>query len=93
MLDQISDVDIVFIEPSFRASQSLVTDLDAYLWWHKWTPLRAATWLGVRLCSLADVRRAKAATSSGYLAVLQKRRTADQVSNEGGTTVTESSVH
>lgn len=72
MLSEVTDATIVSIEPSFAAVQSLISDIDAYLWWHKWTPLRAAPWLGIRLTSLRNGRNMAATSSSGYVAVLHK---------------------
>lgn len=72
MLNEVVGAEVVYIRPSFSASQSLLTDIDAYLWWHKWTPLRPATWLGIRLTSLRGRRNVPATSSSGLVAVLRK---------------------
>lgn len=73
MLSQVREVDVVSIAPSFTAVQSLVSDVDAYLWWRRWTVLRAGSWLAIRLASLAGGRAKDDDTSSGYLAVLRRR--------------------
>lgn len=73
MLGTVTSADTLFIAPSFTAAQSLLSDLDGYFWWHRWTPLRVGPWLGIRLTSLRNGRTLLASSSSGYLAVLQKR--------------------
>ncbi|HEX8771623.1 MAG TPA: methyltransferase domain-containing protein, partial [Acidimicrobiales bacterium] len=72
MLGEVAGASIVTLEPSFAPSQSLLSDLDAYLWWHKWTPLRVVPWLGIRLASRRAVRPVPAESSSGYVALLRK---------------------
>jgi ubiquinone/menaquinone biosynthesis C-methylase UbiE len=71
MLDNIDGAEIISIQPSFSSLQSLVSDIDGFLWWKHWTLLRVFPWLAIRLASRArvgyDNRR-----SSGYLAVLHK---------------------
>ena len=72
MLNEVVGIDLLSVEPSFSAAQSLVTDVDAYLWWHKWTVLRPATWLGIRIASRQRPGMGAPASSSGYVAVLRK---------------------
>lgn len=72
MLNTVAGANTLFITPSFTAAQSLLSDLDACLWWHKWTPLRVGPWLGIRLSSLRNGHTVPSASSSGYLAVLRK---------------------
>ena len=72
MLGEVVGTDIVSIEPSFSPAQSLLSDIDAYLWWQKWTPLRVIPWLGIRLASRRSARSVPAESSSGYVALLRK---------------------
>lgn len=72
MLREVNGADIVSIEPSFAPVQSLITDVDAYLWWHNWTVLRVAPWLAIRLSTWRSGRHVPAVSSSGYVAILRK---------------------
>jgi len=73
MLSEVSGVEVVALSPSFAAEQSLISDVDAYLWWHNLTPLRVLPWCGIRLASLRSAQALPAASSSGFIAVLQKQ--------------------
>lgn len=75
---EVPDSDVVLIGASFTAAQSLLSDVDGYLWWRRWTVLRAGSWLAIRLASLAGGKPRDGATSSGYLAVLQRRDASDR---------------
>ena len=72
MLGEVTGVELISVQPSFAAMQSLLSDIDSYLWWHKWTPLRFLPWLGIRLASLHNSRTWPTESSSGYVAVLKK---------------------
>lgn len=72
MLGEVAGADTVSIGPSFTPAQSLLSDIDAYLWWHRWTPLRVIPWLGIRLTSRRSVRSVPVESSSGYVALLRK---------------------
>ena len=71
MLGRVAGSALVTLEPSFGSAQSLMSDLDALLWWRKWTALRVGTWVGIRILSLSK-RPPHPSTSSGYVAVLQR---------------------
>lgn len=73
LLAGVADAEVVTITPSFTTAQSLISDVDEFLWWRKWTVLRLASWLGIRIASSGDGRATTSRTSSGYLAVLQRR--------------------
>jgi SAM-dependent methyltransferase len=72
MVAGIPGVSGVSVAPSFTPVQSLVSDVDSYLWWRKLTPLRAGAWLAVRGASLTGIRAKDWASSSGLVAVLRK---------------------
>jgi SAM-dependent methyltransferase len=72
MLASVPDLAVVSIGPSFHRAQSLISDLDTFLWWYHLTPLRSITWLAIRLSAL-DRRTPSDMTSSGHVAILQKK--------------------
>jgi SAM-dependent methyltransferase len=72
MLAEVPEASVLTIRPSFSAIQSLLSDIDAWLWWRKLTALRVSTWVGIRLASSHKWGGPRHDSSSGYVAVLQK---------------------
>jgi SAM-dependent methyltransferase len=72
MLEEVSGAEVVFVEPSYAAGQSLLSDLDEFLWWKGWTIARVLPWVGIRLSSRMTGRVSDQAKSSGFLAALRR---------------------
>lgn len=72
MLGRVPGAEVMFIEPSFAASQSMLSDLDGFLWWKKWTVLRLLPWVGIRVASRMTQQVSDPVSSSGLLAALRR---------------------
>lgn len=72
LLANIDATELILVRPSFSALQSLIADFDGFLWWKRWTLLRAFPWSTIRFAPRAFMRNDDRSSSSGYLAVLRK---------------------